>query len=114
VWLDATSPCAGQDTSTAKVKVVRKDGQPRCQVPPSRLQLPLETSMPGVFAAGDVRLVSVKRVASTVGEGSVAAAQMHRYVQVQVLWSPLRLGVGETRGLGGGEAPGLGGGTVAS
>ena len=32
----------------------------------------LETSMPGVFAAGDVRRSSVKRVASAVGEGSIA------------------------------------------
>jgi thioredoxin reductase (NADPH) len=40
--------------------------------PLERPPLALETSMPGVFAAGDVRLGSVKRVASAVGEGSVA------------------------------------------
>jgi thioredoxin reductase (NADPH) len=38
----------------------------------------LETSMPGVFAAGDVRQGSVKRVASAVGEGSVAIQLLHR------------------------------------
>jgi thioredoxin reductase (NADPH) len=38
----------------------------------------LETSMPGVFAAGDVRHGSVKRVASAVGEGSVAIQLLHR------------------------------------
>jgi thioredoxin reductase (NADPH) len=40
----------------------------------------LETSMPGVFAAGDVRHGSVKRVASTVGEGSIAIPLIHSYL----------------------------------
>jgi thioredoxin reductase (NADPH) len=39
----------------------------------------LETSRPGVFAAGDVRSGSVKRVASAVGEGSMAIRQIHQY-----------------------------------
>ena len=38
----------------------------------------LETSMPGVFAAGDVRSDSVKRVTSAVGEGSIAIHLVHR------------------------------------
>ena len=42
--------------------------------------LPLETSMPGVFAAGDVRHGSVKRVASAVGEGSVSILSVHQYL----------------------------------
>ena len=42
--------------------------------------LPLETSMPGVFAVGDVRAGSVKRVASAVGEGSVAVPQVHQHL----------------------------------
>jgi thioredoxin reductase (NADPH) len=41
---------------------------------------PLETSIPGVFAAGDIRHGSVKRVASAVGEGSIAATQMNQYL----------------------------------
>jgi thioredoxin reductase/CRP-like cAMP-binding protein len=41
----------------------------------------LETSVPGVFACGDVRLSPVKRVASAVGEGSMAIAFVHRYLQ---------------------------------
>ncbi len=41
----------------------------------------LESSMPGVFACGDVRLSPVKRVASAVGEGSMAIAFVHRYLQ---------------------------------
>ncbi|MDQ3942875.1 MAG: FAD-dependent oxidoreductase, partial [Actinomycetota bacterium] len=45
-----------------------------------RLPLLLETSMPGVFAAGDVRHGSVKRVASAVGEGSIAIQMVHEYL----------------------------------
>jgi thioredoxin reductase (NADPH) len=40
----------------------------------------LETSMPGVFAAGDVRHGSVKRCASAVGEGAMAVTFVHRYL----------------------------------
>ena len=40
-----------------------------------------ETSMPGIFAVGDVRSGSVKRVASAVGEGSVVVQAVHRYLQ---------------------------------
>ena len=40
----------------------------------------LETSMPGVFAAGDVRHQSIKRVASAVGEGSMAVQFVHQYL----------------------------------
>jgi thioredoxin reductase (NADPH) len=41
----------------------------------------LETSVPGVFVAGDVRAGSVKRVASAVGEGSMAVMYVHRYLR---------------------------------
>lgn len=40
----------------------------------------LETSAPGVFVAGDVRHGSVKRVASAVGEGSIAVQFVHQYL----------------------------------
>jgi thioredoxin reductase (NADPH) len=40
----------------------------------------LETSVPGVFVAGDVRARSIKRVASAVGEGSMAVSLMHQYL----------------------------------
>ena len=49
--------------------------------PPGRPALPLETSLPGVFAAGDVRWGSVKRVASAVGEGAVTIPLIHRYLE---------------------------------
>jgi len=48
--------------------------------PLERPPLHLETSLPGVFAVGDVRSRSVKRVASAVGEGSVAIQQVHEYL----------------------------------
>jgi thioredoxin reductase (NADPH) len=41
----------------------------------------LETSVPGVFAAGDVRAESAKRVASAVGEGGMAVMMVHRYLE---------------------------------
>ncbi|MEV0398177.1 FAD-dependent oxidoreductase [Polymorphospora rubra] len=43
----------------------------------------LEASVPGVFAAGDVRAESVKRVASAVGEGAMAVSLVHRYLAAQ-------------------------------
>src|SRR6266853_639383 len=46
----------------------------------SDLQLPLATSSPGVFAIGDVRRGSVKRVAAGGGEGAAAVAQIHAYL----------------------------------
>jgi thioredoxin reductase (NADPH) len=42
---------------------------------------PMETSVPGIFAAGDVRHQSVKRVASAVGEGAVAVSVVHQYLK---------------------------------
>ncbi len=48
----------------------------------SRAPLPFETSLPGVFAVGDVRHGSVKRVASAVGEGSVAVGSVHQYLAI--------------------------------
>jgi len=40
----------------------------------------LETNVPGIFVAGDVRHGSIKRVASGVGEGSIAIQFVHRYL----------------------------------
>jgi thioredoxin reductase (NADPH) len=45
-----------------------------------RPPFPLESSRPGVFAVGDVRAGSVKRVASAVGEGAMAVQLIHRYL----------------------------------
>jgi thioredoxin reductase (NADPH) len=43
----------------------------------------LESSVPGVFVAGDARAESVKRVASAVGEGAMAVTLVHRYLEAQ-------------------------------
>ncbi len=52
-------------------------------VPGASIRIPfmLETSLPGIFVAGDVRHGSVKRVASAVGEGSMAVMYVHRYLE---------------------------------
>src|SRR5680860_47790 len=50
---------------------------------PDRPPMLLESSMPGVFAIGDVRRSSVKRVASAVGEGAIAVQLLHRFKENQ-------------------------------
>jgi thioredoxin reductase (NADPH) len=57
-----------------------EDGQPR---------LPLETSLRGVFAIGDVRAGSTKRVAAAVGEGAAVVAQIHEHIARQARTSGL-------------------------
>jgi thioredoxin reductase (NADPH) len=54
--------------------------------PARRAALPFETSVPGVFAAGDVRFGSVKRVAGAVGEGSVTVGFVHQYLADATAW----------------------------
>jgi len=58
--------------------------------PLERSPLAFESSMPGLFAAGDVRHGAVKRVASAVGEGSIAIQQVHHYVALERLAPALR------------------------
>jgi thioredoxin reductase (NADPH) len=58
--------------------------------PLDRSPFAFESSMPGVFAAGDVRHGAVKRVASAVGEGSVAIQQVHQFVALDRLAPALR------------------------
>jgi thioredoxin reductase (NADPH) len=50
-----------------------------CEI--DRPPLPFETSVPGVFAVGDVRHGSIKRVAEAVGEGSVAVGSVHQHLE---------------------------------
>jgi thioredoxin reductase (NADPH) len=56
------------------------DGKAPSGWPLDRLPHHLETSVPGIFAAGDVRSESAKRVASAVGEGAMAVMLVHRYI----------------------------------
>lgn len=60
--------CTGRDLMTWKLE---------------REPFPLETSLPGLFCAGDVRHNSIKRVSSGVGEGSMAIAFIHQYLALQ-------------------------------
>ena len=53
---------------------------PNAPWPHERDPFLLETSLPGVFVAGDVRHRSIKRVASAVGEGSMAVQFIHQYL----------------------------------
>jgi thioredoxin reductase (NADPH) len=57
------------------------DGQPPPGWPLERPPYHLESSVPGVFVAGDVRAESAKRVASAVGEGAMAVMLVHRYLE---------------------------------
>ena len=59
---------------------LRQDGKALSSWPEKREPFLLETSVPGVFVAGDVRHGSVKRVASAVGEGSIAVQFAHQYL----------------------------------
>ena len=56
-------------------------GRPPESWPLRRLPMLLESSLPGVFAVGDVRRGSVKRVAAAVGEGSIAIRLIHDYLR---------------------------------
>jgi thioredoxin reductase (NADPH) len=75
-WLDGT---LGLDP--AGFVLTGRDAQLHGNWPLARPPHLLETTMPGVFAAGDVRHGSVKRVASAVGEGAVAVQLLHQYLE---------------------------------
>ena len=57
------------------------DGRPPAGWPLERDPYLLESSVPGVFVAGDVRATSMKRVASAVGEGAMAISLVHTYLE---------------------------------
>ena len=80
VWLDGCVVLdergfikTGPDLSAEDLRIARW--------PPGRSPYLLETSLPGVFAVGDVRSGNIKRVASAVGEGSIAVAFVHQLRQ---------------------------------
>jgi thioredoxin reductase (NADPH) len=78
-WLDGTverDPRGFVLTGSAVDGRVRQPGRP------DRDRYLLESSVPGVFAVGDVRATSVKRVASAVGEGSIAVQFVHQYLSL--------------------------------
>jgi thioredoxin reductase (NADPH) len=75
---------------------IARDAAPPARWPLERAPLPLETSVPGVFAAGDARHRSIMRVASAVGDGATAVRLVHEY-----LAAPLPAASADTRQLAG-------------
>lgn len=59
---------------------IKEEDLSKCDIFRKRKPQSLETSIPGFFAVGDVRKGSVKRVASAVGEGSMAVSQVHQFL----------------------------------
>jgi thioredoxin reductase (NADPH) len=77
-WIgDAVARDAKGFLITGHEHIARKDAPPW---PLERPPFLLETTVPGVFAAGDVRLDSMKRVASAVGEGAMSVYLVHKYL----------------------------------
>jgi thioredoxin reductase (NADPH) len=83
---------------------VVRDGAHPSRWPLDRAPLPLETSVPGVFAAGDARYRSIKRVASAVGDAATAVRLVQEYLAADHA-DELQL-TGRSAG-GGGAGPGL-------
>jgi thioredoxin reductase (NADPH) len=79
-WLDGTVVRDGRGFVLAGPDLL-PDGELPVGWNLDRQPFHLETSVPGVFAAGDVRSESAKRVASAVGEGAMAVMLVHRYLE---------------------------------
>jgi thioredoxin reductase (NADPH) len=79
-WLDGTVVRDGRGFVPTGPSLLL-DGQRPSGWAPDRDPWFLESSVPGVFVAGDVRSESVKRVASAVGEGAMAVTLVHRYLE---------------------------------
>jgi thioredoxin reductase (NADPH) len=73
-------PDGGRISITRDAKGYIYTGRDLTGWPLDREPFPLETSLPGIFCAGDVRHSSIKRVASGVGEGSMSIAFIHEYL----------------------------------
>ncbi|WP_202237485.1 FAD-dependent oxidoreductase [Actinacidiphila reveromycinica] len=80
-WLDGTVRRDAGGFVLTGPDLLAGDGRRPAGWEPDRLPYHLETSVPGVFAAGDVRAESAKRVASAVGEGAMAVMLVHRYLE---------------------------------
>src|SRR6266516_3042442 len=79
-WLDGVVARDGKGFVLAGPDLSADGHRPRGWVP-DRAPYHLETSVPGVFVAGDARAESAKRVASAVGEGAMAVMLVHRYLE---------------------------------
>ncbi len=83
-WLGGVVERDGRGYIVTGLDLLR-GGEPPDGWPLRRQPLSLETSLPGVFAAGDVRHRSIKRVASAAGEGATAVQLIHQYLGQDVL-----------------------------
>ncbi len=79
-WLGEAFARDGRGFLLTGPELMDVEGRPPAGWPIERDPYHLESSMPGVFVAGDVRSESVKRVASAVGEGAMAVTLVHRYL----------------------------------
>jgi hypothetical protein len=73
--------CLGFNDAIDHPACVHDDRLAAARWPLTRPPYLLETSRPGIFAVGDVRGGNIKRVASAVGEGSIAVAFVHQVLQ---------------------------------
>jgi hypothetical protein len=64
-------------------ELLLQDGRPDQEWPLRRMPMFLESSLPGIFAVGDVLYGSVKRVAAAVGEGSTAIRLVHDHLRAE-------------------------------
>ena len=76
-WLQGCVACDGAGFIKTGTDLSKEDLE-RAKWPLKRAPYLLETSLPGVFAVGDIRAGNVKRVASAVGEGSIAVSFVHQ------------------------------------
>lgn len=79
-WLPAALARDGAGFLLTGPDLFRRDRRPPTGWPLARCPLPMETSIPGVFAAGDVRHGSTKRVAAAVGEGAATLQLAHQHL----------------------------------
>lgn len=83
LWLDGTVQLSKKNFILTGINVKEETeyaGLNGERVGPRYIPMPFETSIPGVFAAGDVREGSTKRIAAAIGEGSAALAMCHQYL----------------------------------
>jgi thioredoxin reductase (NADPH) len=84
-WLDGVVERDKQGFILSGAELLRNKCRPRGWTK-ERNPFLLETSVPGIFVAGDVRYGSVKRVASAVGEGAIAVQFIHQYLSQVCSW----------------------------
>ena len=80
-WLGERFVRDGRGFLRTGLELLDGDGRPPSGWPLQRDPYLLESSVPGVFVAGDVRAASMKRVASAVGEGAMAVSLVHTYLE---------------------------------